>query len=97
MDRRNLTDEERRAALQGLPGWLEADGGKAIARSLRFKDFNEAWGFMNRVALQAEKLDHHPDWSNTYRTVEIRLNTHDAGGVTALDIALARFISEAAG
>ncbi|MCU0831498.1 MAG: 4a-hydroxytetrahydrobiopterin dehydratase [Rhizobiaceae bacterium] len=80
------------AALAELPGWAKAKDGKAIAKTFRFKDFVEAWGFMNRVALAAEKLDHHPDWSNVYRTVEITLNTHDSGGVTRLDVTLAKSI-----
>jgi 4a-hydroxytetrahydrobiopterin dehydratase len=84
-----LTDEARRSALQGLSGWSETPGREAIARTFTFKDFNEAFGFMSRVALVAEKRDHHPEWRNVYRTVEVVLATHDAGGVTALDIELA--------
>ncbi len=68
----------------------------AIERSLRFADFNAAFGFMTRVALMADKLDHHPEWSNVYNRVEVLLTTHDAGGVTELDLTLARFIDEAA-
>jgi 4a-hydroxytetrahydrobiopterin dehydratase len=85
-----LSAEARQSALKGLPGWSEAAGGSAIARKFTFKDFNEAFGFMSRVALVAEKNDHHPDWRNVYRTVEVELSTHDAGGVTARDVDLAK-------
>src|ERR1700759_636821 len=85
-----LSGEARQSALKGLPGWSEAGGGNAIARKFTFKDFNEAFGFMSRVALVAEKNDHHPEWRNVYRTVEVLLSTHDAGGVTARDIDLAK-------
>jgi 4a-hydroxytetrahydrobiopterin dehydratase len=85
-----LSAEARQSALQGLSGWSGADGGNAIARKFTFRDFNEAFGFMSRVALVAEKNDHHPEWRNVYRTVEVKLSTHDAGGVTARDIDLAK-------
>ena len=85
-----LTAEARKAALQGLKGWTEASGREAIARTFVFKDFNEAFGFMSRAALVAEKQDHHPEWRNVYKTVEVVLATHDAGGVTERDIALAK-------
>jgi 4a-hydroxytetrahydrobiopterin dehydratase len=84
-------------ALKSLPGWRAVDGRDAIAKTFTFKDFNEAFGFMSRVALMAEKLDHHPEWSNVYKTVEVTLATHDAGGVTALDVKLAQFMDKAAG
>ena len=84
-----LSDEARKSALKGLPGWAEAPGGAAIARTFTFKDFNEAFGFMARAALVAEKSDHHPEWRNVYKTVEVVLSTHDAGGVTQRDIELA--------
>lgn len=84
-----LTPEARATALKALTGWAEADGGKALARTFTFKDFNEAFGFMARAALVAEKMDHHPDWSNVFKTVKVALSTHDAGGVTTLDIELA--------
>ena len=84
-----LSAEARKSALKGLPGWSEVAGREAIARTFTFKDFNEAFGFMARAALVAEKRDHHPEWRNVYRTVEVVLATHDAGGVTALDIELA--------
>jgi 4a-hydroxytetrahydrobiopterin dehydratase len=85
-----LSAEARKSALKGLSGWTETAGREAIQRTLVFKDFNEAFGFMARVALVAEKSDHHPEWRNVYKTVEVVLATHDAGGVTALDIDLAK-------
>jgi 4a-hydroxytetrahydrobiopterin dehydratase len=91
-----LTDAERSAALSGLPDWKPVEGRDAIVRTLRFGDFNAAFGFMSRVALKAEKIDHHPEWFNVYNRVEITLSTHDAGGLTTRDIELARFIDEAA-
>ena len=80
-----------------MSGWTEAAGREAIARTFTFKDFNEAFGFMSRVALVAEKSDHHPEWRNVYKTVEVVLATHDAGGVTALDIDLAKAMNAIAG
>ncbi|CAN5267239.1 4a-hydroxytetrahydrobiopterin dehydratase [soil metagenome] len=85
-----LNEAERREALALLPGWSVDNDRDAIRKSFKFKDFNEAFGFMARVALAAEKLDHHPEWSNVYNKVEMLLTTHGAGGLTALDIALAR-------
>jgi 4a-hydroxytetrahydrobiopterin dehydratase len=85
-----LSAEARKSALKGLAGWEDLPGREAIARSFVFKDFNEAFGFMSRVALVAEKSDHHPEWRNVYKTVEVVLATHDAGGVTARDIELAK-------
>lgn len=84
-----LDGENVSAALAGLPGWAMVEGRPAIRKSFVFKDFNEAFGWMTRAALVAEKLDHHPEWSNVYRTVEVVLTTHDAGGVTSLDLTLA--------
>jgi len=84
-----LTAAARATALQELSGWSDVAGRDAIARTFSFKDFNEAFGFMSRVALIAEKRDHHPEWRNVYKTVEVVLTTHDAGGVTALDTDLA--------
>lgn len=82
-------------ALETLPDWRAADGDRpAIARSLKFADFNDAFGFMTRVALMADKMDHHPEWSNVYDRVEVLLTTHDAGGVTDKDVTLARFIDD---
>ena len=85
-----LTAEARTAALQELSGWSEVSGREAITKTFTFKDFNEAFGFMSRAALVAEKKDHHPEWRNVYKTVEVVLATHDSGGVTRLDIELAR-------
>jgi 4a-hydroxytetrahydrobiopterin dehydratase len=87
---KRLSAEARKSALKELSGWTEAPGREAIARTFIFKDFNEAFGFMSRAALVAEKRDHHPEWRNVYKTVEVVLTTHDAGGVTALDIELAK-------
>jgi 4a-hydroxytetrahydrobiopterin dehydratase len=84
-----LTGRARADALRKLSGWSEVSGRDAIARKFVFKDFNEAFGFMARAALVAEKMDHHPEWFNVYKTVEVTLSTHDAGGVTELDIKLA--------
>jgi 4a-hydroxytetrahydrobiopterin dehydratase len=92
-----LSAEARRSALKGVPGWTEVPGHEAIARTFTFKDFNEAFGFMCRAALAAEKRDHHPEWRNVYKTVEVVLATHDAGGVTALDIELAAAMNAIAG
>lgn len=83
-------------ALTRLEGWVLAEGREAITRNFAFRSFGEAFGFMTRVALAAEKLDHHPEWSNVYRTVSITLATHDAGGLTELDFALARLIDRIA-
>jgi 4a-hydroxytetrahydrobiopterin dehydratase len=91
-----LSAAARRAALDGLPGWREVDGRDAIHRRFKFDGFNAAWGFMTRIALQAEKMDHHPEWSNVYGTVDITLSTHDCGGLSEKDIALARFIDSVA-
>lgn len=85
-----LSVEARQAALAELAGWSETPGREAIGRTFIFKDFNEAFGFMSRAALVAEKKDHHPEWKNVYKTVEVVLATHDAGGVTRRDIELAR-------
>ena len=84
-----LAGETRKAALARLKGWSEVKGRDAIGKKFVFADFNEAFGFMARVALTAEKLDHHPEWSNVYKTVEVTLSTHDAGGLTELDVKLA--------
>ena len=85
-----LSAELRKSALKSLPGWKEVEGREAIERTFVFKDFNEAFGFMSRAALVAEKNDHHPEWRNVYKTVEVVLATHDAGGVTQRDVELAK-------
>ncbi|MBK8174193.1 MAG: 4a-hydroxytetrahydrobiopterin dehydratase [Rhodospirillales bacterium] len=90
-----LTSEARREALAGLSGWSDVAGRDAIHKSFQFTDFNDAFGFMCRVALMAEKMDHHPEWFNIYNRVDITLATHDAGGVTARDVRLAHFIDAA--
>jgi 4a-hydroxytetrahydrobiopterin dehydratase len=84
------------AALAQLPGWAAHGERDAITRRFQFQDFNQAFGFMGRAALLAEKLDHHPEWSNVYNRVEVLLTTHDAGGVTALDLRMAKFMDAAA-
>ena len=91
-----LTPEELNGAIEELDGWAKADGRDAIQKTFKFKDFNAAFGFMIAVAAKAEDMDHHPEWFNVYATVEVTLATHDAGGVTELDIELARFMDEAA-
>jgi 4a-hydroxytetrahydrobiopterin dehydratase len=85
------------AALAQLPGWTAVDERDAITRSFTFKDFNAAFGFMTRVALKADQMDHHPEWSNVYNRVDVVLTTHDANGVTAKDVDLARFMDAVAG
>jgi 4a-hydroxytetrahydrobiopterin dehydratase len=87
MDMQKLDIKE---ALASLPGWRKVDGREAIARDFRFADFNAAFGFMTRVALLAEKMDHHPEWFNVYNKVDVTLSTHDAGGVTQNDIDMAK-------
>jgi 4a-hydroxytetrahydrobiopterin dehydratase len=84
------------AALAQLDGWSAAAGRDAIVKIFKFADFNTAFGFMTRVAMMAEKLDHHPEWSNVYNRVEVTLATHDAGGVTDLDVQMALFMNQAA-
>jgi 4a-hydroxytetrahydrobiopterin dehydratase len=84
-------------AMAGLPDWTLADDGCSIRRRFTFRNFGEAFAFMTRSALAAEKMDHHPDWSNVYKTVDVTLNTHDAGGLTALDFDLARRMDRFAG
>jgi 4a-hydroxytetrahydrobiopterin dehydratase len=92
-----LAGEARKTALKKLSGWTEVQGRDAITRKFTFKDFNEAFGFMARAALVAEKMDHHPEWFNVYKTVEVTLSTHDAGGVTELDVKLAETMNTLAG
>ena len=87
----------RNAALAQLSHWREVEGRDAIARSFRFADFNAAFGFMSRVALTAEKMDHHPEWSNVYNRVDVVLTTHSCGGRSELDVKLAAFMDRTAG
>jgi 4a-hydroxytetrahydrobiopterin dehydratase len=94
---KKLDGEARKAALKSIPNWREVQGRDAIARKFVFTDFNEAFGFMSRAALVAEKMDHHPEWFNVYKTVEVTLSTHDAGGLTDNDIQLARAMDKFAG
>jgi 4a-hydroxytetrahydrobiopterin dehydratase len=92
-----MTKIGAQAALAQLPGWSAVEGERdAIRRTYRFADFNAAFGFMTRVALMAEKLDHHPEWFNVYNRVEVTLTTHDADGVTERDVKLATFMDEVA-
>ncbi len=91
-----LTGDARDYALAGLAGWHEVDGRDAIAKEFHFSDFGEAFAFMTRVALAAEHMDHHPEWFNVYNRVHVILSTHDAGGLTERDVALARIIDDAA-
>jgi len=92
-----LAGADRTVALAKLSGWTEVQGRDAITRKFVFQDFNEAFGFMTRAALVAEKMDHHPEWFNVYKTVEVTLSTHDAGGVTELDVKLAQTMDKLAG
>ena len=92
-----LSETERNQAMGELGGWSEVDGRDAIQKTFQFKDFSEAWGFMSRVAMEAEKMNHHPEWFNVYNRVEVTLSTHDAGGLTSLDITLAKIMDIIAG
>ena len=89
-----LSDEARRSLSADLPGWTSVEGRDALRKSFKFKSFSEAWGFMARVALAAEKLNHHPEWSNVYNRVEITLTTHDCDGLSDLDVKLAKRIDK---
>lgn len=94
-----LDDAARAQALAdlGATGWTLAEGREALAKTFRFKDFSQAWGWMSRAALVAEQLDHHPEWRNVWNRVEVVLTTHDAGGLTELDIRLAQAMDRIAG
>ena len=92
MELAELTDHARDAAMRGLKDWTLAEDTKSISRHFKFVDFNAAFAFMTRVALHAEKMDHHPDWSNVYNTVNVMLSTHDVGGLSARDLEMAKFI-----
>lgn len=89
-----LKAKERETSLRSLNGWVYDEAADAISHVFKFKDFSEAFAFMSRVALAAEKAGHHPDWSNSYNSVTVRLSTHDAGGLSAKDIALAQAIDK---
>jgi 4a-hydroxytetrahydrobiopterin dehydratase len=91
-----LSEAERDEALRALPEWRYDAEARAIRRAFSFRDFSEAFAFMTRVALAAEKLDHHPDWSNVWNRVDIALTTHDEKGLTRLDVTLARAIDRLA-
>ena len=92
-----LSDEERADALDGLPDWDYDEARDAISRRFVFADFSEAFAFMTRVALLAEKMDHHPEWSNVWNRVDILLTTHDAGGLSTRDIVMAEAIDALVG
>jgi len=92
-----LSDDARRSALAALAGWRDVAGRDAIQRTFKFADFNAAFGFMTRVALVAEKMDHHPEWRNVWNTVEVILSTHDAGGLTQRDVDLAQAMNAISG
>lgn len=92
-----LTGTTRQKALASLKGWKKVRGKEAIEKTYVFADFADAFGWMSRVAIIAEKMDHHPEWFNVYKTVNVTLNTHDAGGITQLDIMLAKTMDRFAG
>ena len=94
--RAKLSAEARKSALARLSGWTDVAGRDAITKKFVFQDFSQAFGFMTRAALVAEKLDHHPKWSNVYKNVEVTLSTHDAGGLTELDVKLAEAMDKLA-
>ena len=89
-----LSPEDRASALSELSDWEELDGRDAIRRKFVFTDFNEAWGFISRIAMEAERRNHHPEWSNVWATVDITLSTHDCDGLSSRDVELARFIDK---
>ena len=94
---KKLGGDERAQALAQVPAWTPVGGRDAISRSFKFKDFNEAFGFMTRAALMAERMNHHPEWFNVWNRVDVTLSTHDAGGLTDLDIKLAVAMDACAG
>lgn len=97
MSTEKLSDTDRDAALAELEGWSLVDGRDAVAKTFTFKNFNEAFGWMSRVAMVAEKMDHHPEWFNVYKTVDVTLSTHSVGGLSSLDIKLAKMMDKMAG
>jgi 4a-hydroxytetrahydrobiopterin dehydratase len=92
-----LDGAARNAALAELAEWTALDDRDAITRTFKFKSFNQAFGFMTRAALRAERMNHHPEWFNVYNRVEVTLTTHDCGGLSELDVTLAKFMDKAAG
>lgn len=94
---KKLNDAEIASALSTLPGWARVPGREAIAKRFTFPDFSQAFGFMTRAALVAERMNHHPEWSNVWNKVDVTLSTHDAGGLSALDIKLAQEMDKIAG
>jgi 4a-hydroxytetrahydrobiopterin dehydratase len=92
-----LTADARKAALGKLTLWSEVSGRDAITRKFKFKNFREAFAFMTKVAEIAEQMNHHPEWTNIYQTVEVTLSTHDAGGLTKLDVGMAEAMDKLAG
>ena len=92
-----LDDAARKSLAARLPGWLLAEGRDAIQKTFKFEDFSEAFGFMTRAALVAEKMDHHPEWTNVWNRVDVTLSTHSAGGLTELDVKLAEAMDKIAG
>ena len=97
MKMQKLEKADRAQAMKTLTGWKRTRGRDAIHKSFVFADFNAAFAWMTRVAMMAEKLDHHPEWSNVYKTVNVTLTTHDAGGLSDLDVKMARFMDKTAG
>ena len=95
--RSKLDEAARKSVLAQLPGWRTAEGRDAIQKTFQFKDFNAAFGFMTRAALVAEKMNHHPEWFNVWNRVDVTLSTHDAGGLTELDLKLALAMDKIAG
>ena len=96
MSAEKLSDAEREAALADLDGWSLVEGRDAVFKTFSFKNFSEAFGWMSRVAMAAEKIDHHPEWFNVYKTVEVTLSTHSVGGLSSLDIKLAKMMDKMA-
>jgi 4a-hydroxytetrahydrobiopterin dehydratase len=96
MSREKLSSNAVEERIQGLDGWALTDEGAAIRKTFRFAGFIQAFGFMAECAVYAEKIDHHPEWSNVYRTVEVKLTTHSSKGLTQLDFDLAAFMDKAA-
>lgn len=94
---KKLDEAARKSLAQRVPGWVMAEGRDAIRKTFKFKDFNAAFGFMTRAALVAEQMNHHPEWFNVWNRVEVTLSTHDAGGLTELDVKLAEAMDRIAG